>query len=96
MRPGILWRASVVFALVDLGLLFLLSRRVTPAVFRRLSETHCAGPREADLTFLELADRLSRGQPTTGIAGTMFREGGKTYLLYTVAGESGIAIAELR
>jgi hypothetical protein len=26
----------------------------------------------------------------------VFREGGKTYLLYTVAGESGIAIAELR
>jgi radical SAM superfamily enzyme YgiQ (UPF0313 family) len=32
---------------------------------------------EADATFLELIDRLSRGQPTTGIAGTMFREGGK-------------------
>jgi hypothetical protein len=26
----------------------------------------------------------------------IYREGGKTYLLYSVAGESGIAIAELR
>ncbi|MFO0586361.1 MAG: radical SAM protein [Polyangiaceae bacterium] len=32
---------------------------------------------EADITFLELADRLSRGQPTTAIAGTMYREKGK-------------------
>src|SRR5262245_49339379 len=31
---------------------------------------------EADTTFLELIDRLTRGQPTTGIAGTMYREGG--------------------
>lgn len=32
---------------------------------------------EADLTFLELADKLSRGLPTTGIAGTVYRDAGK-------------------
>ena len=33
---------------------------------------------ESDLTLLELADKLSRGQPTTGIAGTVYRDGKKT------------------
>ena len=32
---------------------------------------------EADITFLELCDRVSRGQAITGIAGTMFRDGKK-------------------
>lgn len=32
---------------------------------------------EADHTFLELCGRLERGEPATGIAGTMYREGGQ-------------------
>jgi hypothetical protein len=35
----ILWRGSVGFALVDVGLLWLLTRRVTPALFRELHGT---------------------------------------------------------
>lgn len=45
---------------------------------------------EADATFLELCDRLSRGQATTGIAGTVYREGKKI-----VEGPPRASIADL-
>ena len=45
---------------------------------------------EADITLLELVDRLSRGQPTTGVAGTMYREKGQI-----VEGPPRASIADL-
>jgi anaerobic magnesium-protoporphyrin IX monomethyl ester cyclase len=36
-------------------------------------DTVCLG--ESEATFMELVDRLSRGEPTTGLAGTAFRSG---------------------
>jgi anaerobic magnesium-protoporphyrin IX monomethyl ester cyclase len=45
-------------------------------MLRHCKEIDTVALGEADHTFLELVDRLSRGQPTTGIAGTMFREDG--------------------
>lgn len=36
-------------------------------------DTVCVG--ESDVTFLEIVDRLSRGEPTTKIAGTVYRDG---------------------
>jgi anaerobic magnesium-protoporphyrin IX monomethyl ester cyclase len=38
-------------------------------------DTICTG--ESEHQFLELLDRLERGQPTTGIAGTLYREDGQ-------------------
>lgn len=35
-------------------------------------DTVCVG--ESDVTFMELVDRLSRGEPTKGIAGTIYRD----------------------
>lgn len=44
--------------------------RYFPAV-----DTVCVG--ESDRTFLEIADRLSRGEPVRGIAGTFYRDGAR-------------------
>jgi CTP:molybdopterin cytidylyltransferase MocA len=49
------WEAFSLPALLESNALLMITmgdRIVTPTVFRRLSETHRAGPREADLTFL--------------------------------------------
>ena len=50
----------------------------------------------ADLPLAPSAGGAARGRVRQLRDPDIFREGGKTYLLYTVAGESGIAIAELR
>ncbi|MBF5066603.1 B12-binding domain-containing radical SAM protein, partial [Salmonella enterica subsp. enterica serovar Istanbul] len=36
-------------------------------------DTVCIG--ESDLTFLEIVDRVAKGEPTRGIAGTVYRDG---------------------
>ncbi len=51
-------------------------------------DTVCLG--ESEEAFLELIDRLESGEPTTGIAGTVFREGTQV-----VRGESRGAIRDL-
>jgi anaerobic magnesium-protoporphyrin IX monomethyl ester cyclase len=42
-------------------------------------DTVCVG--ESETSFLELVDRLDKGEPTAGIAGTAFRAGGAVHLL---------------